>query len=560
MVWLLIVLAVPNVSDGLSYAWSPIGPPDNFDGQWWSRQNRGLPANLCFSGRASLQARGRTYRAQRRGQGYWIRSGEWSAQADFTASTFPQTKLLQVSGNGAGLSLCPIQLLGANGNTLRLDFENPLRLRTYWGLTYFRGSGTAILGGLNGKQIIPVRVSGYITKHSGEYRLWGQVQGSAKATVPNQYQFVSLSLRGSGSESGTPCGCDVSSECTAPELAITRVTRPINSANQESVVVSGTGVAGLTVSLVVSDEANYTVTRPSVTVAGDGTWSFAPFSVSTLHAGTLTFTVSSTSEAPCSKTATTFTTSDAADLPAADPIRLRVLSYNIHHAEGVDGKLDLQRIARVILSVQPDLVALQEVEQGFERTGFVDQPAELARLTKMHFAEGLSRAFEDGAWGNAVLSRYPIVRHTNHLLPRFRENVQRGVIEAEISLPRSKQPLLFFVTHLDFTVGVEDERIASAKAINALVAKHGDRPALLSGDLNARPSSNTLAEFKLKWYLSNTTPLLTVPVGTPTTQIDYNLYRPLDRWTVVEARVLSEAVASDHRAIFAVLELLPRVQ
>ena len=560
MVWLLIVLAVPNVSDGLSNAWSPIGPRDYLDGQWWSRRQRGLPENLCFSGRASSQALGKTYRAQRPGHGYWFRSGGWSAQADFTGNTFPQTKLVQVSGNGAGLSLCPIQLSGASGNTLRLEFENPLRLQSYWGLTYFRGRGTAILGGVSGQQTTAVRVNGYITNHRGQYRLWGQVQGSAKATEPYQYHFVTLSLRGSGSASGTPCACEVGSECAAPKLTITGVTRPITSANQESVVMSGTGVPGLTVSLVVSDEANSKVTRPPVTVAADGTWSFAPFSVSTLHAGTIFYTASSTSKAPCSETASATATAFAGDLPAAEPVRLRVLSYNIHHAVGVDDKLDLERIARVISSVDPDLVSVQELDQNYGRSDFVDQPAELARLTKLHVAFGDNRQFNGGHFGNAVLSRYPIVRHTNHLLPRFRENVQRGVIEAEISLPRSRQPLLFFATHLDHTVGVEDERIASAKAINALVAKYGNRPALLGGDLNSRPSSNVLDEFELQWSRTYGTPLLTVPVGTPTTQIDYVLHHPDDRWNVVETRVLGEAVASDHRAILMVLELLPRVR
>ncbi|MDP6034738.1 MAG: endonuclease, partial [Verrucomicrobiota bacterium] len=67
----------------------------------------------------------------------------------------------------------------------------------------------------------------------------------------------------------------------------------------------------------------------------------------------------------------------------AAPIRLRVLCYNIHHAQGVDGKLDVPRIAKVILSVKPDLVALQEMDQKTKRTQKVDQVAELARLTKM---------------------------------------------------------------------------------------------------------------------------------------------------------------------------------
>ncbi|MDB4477222.1 hypothetical protein N9018_03350, partial [Rhodopirellula sp.] len=71
---------------------------------------------------------------------------------------------------------------------------------------------------------------------------------------------------------------------------------------------------------------------------------------------------------------------DAADTKSNSQI-LRVLSYNIHHAAGTDGKLDLQRIANVIQSVDPDVISLQEVDRLARRSGSVDQPSELARLT-----------------------------------------------------------------------------------------------------------------------------------------------------------------------------------
>lgn len=106
---------------------------------------------------------------------------------------------------------------------------------------------------------------------------------------------------------------------------------------------------------------------------------------------------------------------------------LRVLSYNIHHGEGVDGKLDLDRIARTIQSVEPDLVALQEVDRKVTRTGGIDQPAELARLTKMQVAFGGNIVLQGGDYGNAVLSRWPIRRHENHKLPRFDNGEQRSV-------------------------------------------------------------------------------------------------------------------------------------
>ena len=241
---------------------------------------------------------------------------------------------------------------------------------------------------------------------------------------------------------------------------------------------------------------------------------------------------------------------------AAEPIRLRVLSYNIHHGEGSDRKRDLERIAKVILSVTPDVVALQEVDQTVKRTNRIDQPAELARLTKMNVIFGANIELQGGHYGNAVLSRFPITRHENHLLPNIDGSEQRGALETEITLPPSKSPLLLFATHLDFRAD-ERERLASATAINEWVARQPDRPALLAGDLNATPKSATLQRFEKVWTRANESPQATVPVKHPTKQIDFILYRPADRWKVVEVTVLDEAVASDHRASFAVLELQP---
>ncbi len=241
---------------------------------------------------------------------------------------------------------------------------------------------------------------------------------------------------------------------------------------------------------------------------------------------------------------------------AAEPIRLRVLCYNIHHGQGVDNKLDLERIARVILSVEPDLVALQEVDQKVQRTQRVDQPSELARMTKMNVIFGANIDLQGGHYGNAVLSRFTIARHKNHLLPNIDASEQRGVIEAEIALPNLKQPLLLLATHLDFRAD-DRERLASAKAINELAAKNPHQPALLAGDLNDTPESETLKRLASMWTRANEKPMATVPVEQPKKQIDFILYRPQNRWKVVQVQVLDEAMASDHRAIFAVLELLP---
>ncbi|QDV12394.1 Endonuclease/Exonuclease/phosphatase family protein [Rosistilla oblonga] len=239
---------------------------------------------------------------------------------------------------------------------------------------------------------------------------------------------------------------------------------------------------------------------------------------------------------------------------SSEPLRLRVLSYNIHHGAGVDSKLDLQRIADVILSVKPDVVALQEVDKNVKRSGDVDQPAELARLTKMNVVFGANIDLQGGHYGNAILSRFPIIRHENHRLPNIDGGEQRGMIEAEIALPKSNQPLLLLATHLDHRPD-ESERLASAAFINKRLAGKPQHPALLAGDMNARPDSETLRRLQANWTSSNQTPMATYPVTQPTIQIDYILHSPAKRWKVIEFKVLDEAVASDHRAIFAILEL-----
>ena len=238
---------------------------------------------------------------------------------------------------------------------------------------------------------------------------------------------------------------------------------------------------------------------------------------------------------------------------AGEPVRLRVLSYNIHHAEGVDGKLDLERIARVIKSVEPDLVALQEVDWKTTRVKGIDEPVELAMLTGMKAVFGKNIDLQGGEYGNAVLSRLPIRSKRNHLLPRIDESEQRGVLELEIALPGDAGNIKLLATHLDFRRD-DQERLASAKAINALVAA-SDEPAILAGDLNATPDSAVLKLFLSTWTNTSAKPQPTIPVGKPERQIDFVLTRPASRWKTIETKVLDEAVASDHRAILAVIEL-----
>jgi endonuclease/exonuclease/phosphatase family metal-dependent hydrolase len=240
--------------------------------------------------------------------------------------------------------------------------------------------------------------------------------------------------------------------------------------------------------------------------------------------------------------------------PSAPATTLRVLTYNIHHGRGLDNQVSLPRIAAVINSVHPDLVALQEVDSGTERTNRVDQPHELARLTGLQAVFGDNIPYQGGRYGNAVLSRLPILRHENHRLPSHYPKEQRGVLEVEVELPGG-QPLLFFVTHFDYRRLYDRERLDSVHTVNDLIVTRPHRLALLAGDLNARANSTVLTELGKSWRRTNHPVLPTYPASFPIRQIDYVLVRPACRWRVREVMVLAEATASDHRALLTVLEL-----
>lgn len=237
---------------------------------------------------------------------------------------------------------------------------------------------------------------------------------------------------------------------------------------------------------------------------------------------------------------------------------LTILSYNIHHGEGMDRRIDLERIAAVIQLVTPDIVALQEVDRNTGRSGRIDQAAELERLTGLHAIFGRSIDYDDGQYGNAVLTRLLVVADHVHPLPTTPGREARTVLLLELSLLERDAPqtdLLFLATHFDHTSD-ETDRLASVPAIRSILDGYDLRmPAILAGDLNATIASRTIAQLRSLWIFAGWgTELPTIPVENPLQQIDYIAFRPDNAWRVNEIRVLDEQIASDHRPIVATLE------
>ncbi|MBR9988488.1 MAG: endonuclease/exonuclease/phosphatase family protein, partial [Gemmatimonadetes bacterium] len=98
----------------------------------------------------------------------------------------------------------------------------------------------------------------------------------------------------------------------------------------------------------------------------------------------------------------TASTGVTVDPPA---VTLSVVSYNIRHGRGMDDQVDLERIAAVLRRLDPDVVALQEVDEGVDRSGGVDQTERLGDLLGMHHAFGSFMDYQGGRYGMSILSR-----------------------------------------------------------------------------------------------------------------------------------------------------------
>jgi len=233
---------------------------------------------------------------------------------------------------------------------------------------------------------------------------------------------------------------------------------------------------------------------------------------------------------------------------------VRVLSYNIHHGEGSDGEIDLQRIARVILDQEPDIVALQEVDVHTRRASGTDQAEVLARLTGMEKAFVGAMRYQGGLYGEALLSRLPILGIDQHRLPSPLGGEPRTVLDVELRLGEGLSSITVLATHLDHEF--PGNRSAATEYIDRFLVPEEPHPTLLIGDLNSVPDSIAMQRLWGRWRdASAKNPAPTYPASAPDRKLDYVLYLPEERWEIFDQQVVDEVHASDHRPILVIMRL-----
>ncbi|MFB8024852.1 endonuclease/exonuclease/phosphatase family protein [Streptomyces sp. NPDC056465] len=235
------------------------------------------------------------------------------------------------------------------------------------------------------------------------------------------------------------------------------------------------------------------------------------------------------------------------------PRVLDVMSFNIHHAQGTDDVLDLDRIARVVKENGADVVGLQEVDHHYSaRSEWADQSAELAERLGFHvvFGANIDNAPPAGSdhrvqYGTAILSRYPITASENTWLFRSPDQEQRGLLHATIDVHGRK--VEFYNTHL--AASSQTDRLRQTAQVVDLIGAR--KPGVLVGDFNALPTapeSQPLQKAYTDAWARSLHPRgdgATHPSETPTARIDV-IYTTRGVTPLVTRVVDTEPAASDH--------------
>lgn len=232
---------------------------------------------------------------------------------------------------------------------------------------------------------------------------------------------------------------------------------------------------------------------------------------------------------------------------AAGAEELTVMTFNIRSARG-DGvrpeyaRRHLDSIVKTIVDHEPDVVLLQELDRGVERTGRVDQFAELVDGTGMlgRFAHAVD--YQGGEFGPAVLTSLPIVSYEHIVIPRWGGKEERALQRFRVRLPNGAE-VDVYNTHIDPRAASRDRQIR-----RVLELTDGAGPAILGGDFNVLPAAAVISDVRARWIdgvVGAEHP--TFPARAPAIRIDYLFYR--GNVESLGVRTLDHGGASDHRAL-----------
>ena len=227
-------------------------------------------------------------------------------------------------------------------------------------------------------------------------------------------------------------------------------------------------------------------------------------------------------------------------------ITLRVMTFNIHHGEGVDSVYEIERIAQFIREHQAGLIGCQEVDNGYsERSRYEDQPQILK--DKLNFQIFYGPNIREN-YGNLILSKYPILDAENVALPNPEEKEPRGIIIASINI--NNETISFLNTHL--SAYSSKNRALQIQRIREIIVDL-PHPIILVGDFNTRPSRQ-LQPLLEGGMLYSTREILELEEG-----IDDILVSEKFRDSVLEGKLIPNKI-SDHPAYWIDIDIRKSIE
>lgn len=220
---------------------------------------------------------------------------------------------------------------------------------------------------------------------------------------------------------------------------------------------------------------------------------------------------------------------------------LKIASYNVRNAKGMDDEVDFDRTSKVINNMDVDAVAIQELDSATQRSNRLIVLDELAKRTNMFASFNASIEFSGGKYGNGMLTKEKPLKVEAIALPG-REEV-RSMLVVEL------QDYVVCCTHLSLN---EEDRQASIKLIQQFTEKYTRKPVFLAGDFNALPHSEEIKGLSNNWILLSDSSQATFPSDIPTQVIDYIFMKSNDKFNhiIKSAEVVNEPMASDHRPLW----------
>ncbi len=238
-----------------------------------------------------------------------------------------------------------------------------------------------------------------------------------------------------------------------------------------------------------------------------------------------------------------------APLAAQYPDKVKFLSYNLWGYRNAEIPGGYDSLAHVINELDPDISGHQEVDRVNRRSRRIDVIAYLGDLTEMHplYAPALI-GWQGGDYGEGLLADHPPLSQRLFWVEEP-EGEDRSAIEIEITM--GGDTVRFLTTHLAHENG--EFRAHQAAEMVDWIDEGGSRdiPMVILGDFNARPGDEAMRQYEEAGFV-----YVRNDAGEILDEIDHIMYRPANRWRVVEAGKPTHYTASDHDPVWAILQLL----